>query len=98
MQSNALIPTTPQQPTQPQPTRLSSSFVEPRTVSIHHDGVEVIRIVDGRTAIEPVMNRRPSLLEIYWDGRLVYRMRDGNPEYNTMLAELQSLKTQVAEV
>ncbi len=69
---------------------MEPKFVEPRVVSICHDGREVVRIVDGVT-YGAMVTETPSLLEICWDGRLVYALRDGVVEVNQIRLTFESL-------
>lgn len=69
---------------------MEAKFVEPRVVSIRHDGCEVVRIVDGVTYGE-VVSKIPTLLEICWDDKLVYALREGVVEVNQIRLVFESL-------
>lgn len=69
---------------------MQPKFVEPRVVSIRHDGREVVRIVDGVT-YGAMVTETPSLLEICWDDKFVYVLRDGVVEVNQMRLAFESL-------
>lgn len=60
----------------------SESFVEPDLVQVFHDGVEVARIRGGTTELNSDVKKIPSVLEIYWDHRLVYRLEKNVPVVN----------------
>jgi hypothetical protein len=66
-----------------------SSSLSPTVISIHHDGIEVVQIVDGQTTYLQFANSGvlPKLLEFYWDGALVYRLMNGVVELNAMNLE-----------
>lgn len=67
-------------------------FSETRIVSIWHDGREVVRIDNGiAESINPPQTDQPILLEIYWDGVLMYRLRAGVPEINKMKPALEAM-------
>jgi hypothetical protein len=61
----------------------------PKVISIYHDGLEVAQISDGRTVYLQQISSgiEPKLMEFHWDGVLVYRLRDGIVELNTMNLE-----------
>ncbi|PSB31591.1 hypothetical protein [Stenomitos frigidus] len=69
---------------------METKFVEPRVVSIRHDGREVVRIVDG-VVYGVMVSKSPSLLEICWDDQLVYALRDGVVEVNQIRLRFESL-------
>jgi hypothetical protein len=66
-----------------------SSSLSPTVISVHHDGVEVVQIVDGQTTYLQLAspNVLPKLMEFYWDGVLVYRLMNGIVELNNMNLE-----------
>jgi hypothetical protein len=66
-----------------------SSSLSPTVISIHHDGIEVVQIVDGQTTYLKFANPNvlPKLMEFYWDGVLVYRLMNGAVELNNMNLE-----------
>jgi hypothetical protein len=61
----------------------------PKAISIHHDSVEVAQIINGQTTYLQLISSgtEPKLLEFYWDGVLVYRLRNGIVELNEMNLE-----------
>lgn len=69
---------------------MEAKFVEPRVVSIRHDGREVVRIIDGVTH-GAMVSATPSLLEICWDDKLVYALRDGVVEVNQIRLTFESV-------
>jgi hypothetical protein len=66
-----------------------SSSLSPTVISIHHDGIEVVQIIDGKTTFLQLTSPGvlPKLLEFYWDGALVYRLMNGVVEINEMNLE-----------
>jgi hypothetical protein len=63
--------------------------LSPKVISIYHDGLEVAQISNGQTVYlqQTSSGIEPQLLEFYWDGVLVYRLKDGIVELNTMNLE-----------
>jgi hypothetical protein len=63
-----------------------SLSLSPRVISIHHDGIEVVQIIDGQTTYLRSLSSSvlPKLMEFYWDGVLVYRLINGVVEMNDM--------------
>jgi hypothetical protein len=63
-----------------------SLSLSPRVISIHHDGTEVVQIIDGQTTYLRSLSSSvlPRLMEFYWDGVLVYRMTNGIVDLNDM--------------
>lgn len=71
-----------------------SGFLEPSLVQIFHDGFELVRIIDGRVELNNPVTKLPVILEIYWDGKLVYRLEGGVPVINLMVPEMERLSSQ----
>lgn len=68
-------------------------FSEPRLVQIFHDSIEVVRILDGRVELNEIVSRRPNVLEIYWDKKLVYRLdlKNRMPTVNLMTPSMEKM-------
>ena len=49
---------------------------QPRIVQLHFDGIEVLRIEDGRKSYEKLVSPgvEPDLVEMRWDGEIVYAL------------------------
>jgi hypothetical protein len=63
-----------------QPDLLNSTVV-----SIHHDGVEVIRNEGGRWVELPESdNESPTTIEFFFDGQLVYQLHGGVVRLNKL--------------
>lgn len=47
---------------------------QPKVIQIKFDGIEVIRIEDGRKSKEVMVcaDKKPALIEMLWDGEVVY--------------------------
>jgi hypothetical protein len=63
--------------------------LSPKVISVHHDGLEVAQISNGQTVyLQQTSNGiEPKLMEFYWDGVLVYRLKDEIVELNKMNLE-----------
>jgi len=67
------------------------SLLNPAVVSIHHDGVEVIRNEGGRWVELPEPeNDSPTTIEFFFDGELVYQLQDGVMLVDMMTKLLQA--------
>lgn len=57
-------------------TPIPLTATQPRTIAIYFDDQEVQRIEDGQLIhLLPVpQHRLPSLLQMFWDGELVYEL------------------------
>ncbi|RMH43460.1 MAG: hypothetical protein D6694_07035 [Gammaproteobacteria bacterium] len=71
----------------------SASFSEPCLVQIFHDGVELVRVVDGCIELNEPVSGIPEILEIHWDKRVVYRLERGTPVINLMVAEMERISS-----
>jgi len=76
-----------------QMNRQVSGFSEPSLVQIFHDGVELVRIIDGRIELNDPVAKPPKILEIYWDEKLVYRLENGIPVINLMVPEMERISS-----
>ncbi len=49
---------------------------QPKTIQLHFDGIEVLRIEDGKESYKQLVpaGTTPKLVEMRWDGEVVYRL------------------------
>ena len=50
---------------------------QPRIIQLHFDGIEVMRIEDGKKCQEVLLpiDIEPEVIEMRWDGEIVYAIR-----------------------
>ena len=47
---------------------------QPKVIQLHFDGIKVLQIEDGRKSYEKLVLTEPELIEMRWDGELVYTL------------------------